>query len=394
MTTAPEVNSTPPPSSDDGSIVLRAFFVAALVFTTIGFIEIGFIGYDMWTGGSLSAQRAPDLSFGIRSWTTHHALRPGYANPAIHTNSFGLRSPEVAVPKPQGIFRILLLGDSFTFGMRVADDQVFARRLEDLLRRQRSSPSIEVVNAGVISYCPLLEYLQYRHHLHVLEPDLVILNFDMSDVQDHLAYSRDLVRGSDGTPLFVTEPSLRNATLSPMPHLLLFEWMGRRIRGARGRIQSTLEGVPFVRDQDRYLWAFDNGPEMDREAREAMMPIADLQALLAHNHVPLVLATYPQPWQVSADATPLPPIRDQYGIGAHAVHFNDRPFKKLAAFAAERQIPFVNATTAFRSDSNPVSLFLGNDFHFTARGHELYAGVLSRFLAEQSMIPGLAVHVQ
>src|SRR5215475_11213512 len=323
-------------------LVLRAFFLVAVAFTAIGLLEVGFIAYDVATGGSLSAQRAPDLSFGIRSWKVHHELRPGYRNPAVQTNSFGLRSPEVAVPKPAGTFRILLLGDSFTFGLRVADEQVFARQLEHQLRDRYHRDSIEVVNAGVLSYCPLLEYLQYRHYLHVLEPDVVILNFDMSDVQDQMAYSRDLVRDKDGAPLFVTEPSLRSNTPSAMPSLLLFEWLGRRIRGARGRVQSTLEGVGFVRDQDRYMWALDDGPTMDREAAEAMAPIADLQALLNHNRIPLILATYPQPWQVSADATPLPPVRDQYGIGRNKVHLNDRPFRKLAAFASEHRIPFVN----------------------------------------------------
>ena len=179
-------------------IFVRVLFLVVLAFTALGVIESGFMLYDVWTKGSLSAQRAPDLSFGIRSWTVHHAMRPGFQSPNISTNSFGLRSPEVSVPKPRGTFRILLLGDSFTFGLRVGADEVFARRLEQQLRARFPSVPVEVVNAGVISYCPLLEYLQYRHHLHSLDPDLVVLNFDMSDVQDHLAYARDLVRDSSG----------------------------------------------------------------------------------------------------------------------------------------------------------------------------------------------------
>ena len=384
----PQGTDTQPDRRDGGGAawLLRPLFIVAIAFTTIGLIETGFILLDLRTR-QFSTSRAPDLGFGIRSWTVHHALRPGYSNPAVHINSFGLRSPEVAVPKPTGTVRILLLGDSFTFGMRVRDEETFGRRLEQRLRGTYGSAPVEVVSAGVLSYCPLLEYLQYRHHLHVLEPDLVVLNFDMSDVQDHMAYSRDLVRGSDGEPLYVTEPSLRSQAPSAMPKLLMFEWLGRRIQGARGRIESTLEGVPFVRDQDRYLWALDGGPELDAEAQNAMAPILDLSRLLEHNGIPLLLATYPQPWQVSADATPLPPIRDQYGIGRHTVHLNDRPFKKLANFASEHHLPFVNATSAFRQDLAPATLFLGNDFHFTPRGHQVYADVLGRFIAEHALIP-------
>jgi hypothetical protein len=365
--------------------LLRLLFLVALVFTAIGVVETGFILYDLRTG-VFSTSRAPDVGFGIRSWTVHHALRPGYSSPNIHINSFGLRSPEVAVPKPAGTIRILLLGDSFTFGLRVRDDETFGRRLEEDLRGKYGTAPVEVVSAGVLSYCPLLEYLQYRHHLHVLEPDLVVLNFDMSDVQDHMAYSRDAVLGDDGVPIFVTEPTLRSQAPSAMPKLLMFEWLGRRIQGARGRVESTLQGVPFVRDQDRYLWALDGGQEWNAEARSAMAPIVELARLLEHNSIPLVLATYPQPWQTSADATPLPPIRDQYGVGRNTVHLNDRPFKKLEAFASEHHIPFVNATSTFRQDAAPATLFLGSDFHFTPRGHRVYADVLGRFISEHSLV--------
>jgi lysophospholipase L1-like esterase len=365
--------------------VLRLLFLIAIAFAAIGIIESGFILYDLPTR-AFSTARAPDLGFGVRSWTVHHALRPGYSSPNIHINSFGLRSPEVAVPKPAGTVRMLLLGDSFTFGLRVRDDETFGRQLEARLRGRFGSSAVEVVSAGVLSYCPLLEYLQYRHHLHVLEPDLVVLNFDMSDVQDHMAYSRDAVLGNDGVPLYVTEPSLRSQVPSAMPRLLLFEWLGRGIRAATGRVESTLQGVPFVRDQDRYLWTLDGGPDWDTEARHAMAPILDLSKLLEHDGIPLVLATYPQPWQTSADATSIPPIRDQYGVGRNTVHLNDRPFQKLARFASEHRIPYVSAVDAFRGDSQPATLFLGNDFHFSPRGHQLYAAVLGQFIADRALI--------
>jgi len=357
-------------------------FGIALIFTLIGLVESGFRVANLLSGGLIAARLTPDLELGIRSWTIHHAMRPGWINPASPTNSFGLRSPEVAVPKPAGTYRILLLGDSFTFGFQAADDVLFARKLEQRLRAG-GFPSVEVVNAGVLSYCPLLEYLQYRHELHVLEPDLVILNFDMSDVQDHLEYSRDLVSSPDGVPLYVTEPSLKNP---PTWRLLSFQWVAKFVTAARRRTESAVEGVPFTRDQDRYLWALDNGPEMDKEVQSTLAPIVNLSELLAHNGIPLVLATYPQPWQVSADATPLPPIREQYAIGMNTVHLNDRSFRKVEAFATTHGIPFVNATSAFRQAPKPASLFLESDFHFTARRHDLYAEVLADYLVEHALV--------
>jgi hypothetical protein len=89
---------------------------------------------------------------------------------------------------------------------------------------------------------------------------------------------------------------------------------------------------------------------------------------------------------VSASATPRPPIRDQYAVGRNAVHRNDRPFRKLERFAADHALPFLNATDAFRRHSAPDELFLANDFHFTARGHALYAEELARYLVKNRFV--------
>ncbi|MEO7191332.1 MAG: hypothetical protein ABI051_09770 [Vicinamibacterales bacterium] len=377
--TPPVADSTTVPETEPRArrppLLLLLFFAVGLLFTAIGIVECGFIGYDWASGGALSGLRAPDLGRGVRSWTMHHAMRPGYSDSAARLNSFGLRSPEVAVPKPAGTPRILVLGDSFTFGFRAAEEDVFVRRLENRLRAQ-GLPALEVVNAGVVSYCPLLEYLQYKHQLHVLQPDLVILNFDMSDVQDHLEYSRDGVWSDAGVPLYVTEPSLGKGATA-WPQLLSFQWVARKFNAATRRYQSAAEKSPFARDLDRYLWTFDGNDGWEKEAASTMAPIAELSKLLQHDHIPLIVATYPQPWQVAANATPYEPIRTQYGVGMNKVHLNDRPFKLLERFTAEHGIPFMNAAPVFRADADPASLFLQTDFHFSPRGNDLYAQLLA-----------------
>src|SRR5262245_7988462 len=45
-------------------------------------------------------------------------------------NSLGLRGPETSANKAEGTFRILCLGDSFTFGAGVREEDTFARRLQ------------------------------------------------------------------------------------------------------------------------------------------------------------------------------------------------------------------------------------------------------------------------
>ncbi|MBF0254473.1 MAG: hypothetical protein HQL11_05045 [Candidatus Omnitrophica bacterium] len=65
----------------------------------------------------------------------------------IHTieNRQGLRGPEVPEKEP-GEYRVICLGDSFTFGMGVEFPQTYPMVLEELLRRD--FPSVRVINAG------------------------------------------------------------------------------------------------------------------------------------------------------------------------------------------------------------------------------------------------------
>jgi hypothetical protein len=141
-----------------------------------------------------------------------------------------------------------------------------------------------------------------------------------------------------------------------------------------------------VGDLDRYQWTLDDDPGLDEEAHKAMEPIADLLRLLEHHGVPLVVATYPQPWQVAADATPDAATRRQVGVEPGTVHLNDRPFRMLEAFAAEQGVPFLNATGAFRQARDPAGLYLPTDLHFTPRGHELYADLLVQHLIDAGVV--------
>src|SRR5687767_15327143 len=61
-------------------------------------------------------------------------------------SSQGLRDDEVVIPKPAGVRRILVLGDSVAYGSSVPRQDTFANRLERISPRQLGP--VEVINAG------------------------------------------------------------------------------------------------------------------------------------------------------------------------------------------------------------------------------------------------------
>src|SRR5438105_1128358 len=84
---------------------------------------------------------------------TGFRLKPGGVGqfqmgiPAV-ANSHGHRDVEVAAKKPPGVFRILVLGDSFTVGANVRQEEAYPKVLERRLRSVYGS-RIQVVNSGV-----------------------------------------------------------------------------------------------------------------------------------------------------------------------------------------------------------------------------------------------------
>ena len=78
------------------------------------------------------------------------------------------------------MFRVLVLGDSFTAAESVNYDKTAVYLAEKKLNIE--GKNVELINAGVPSYSPILEYLWLREYGLELDPDLVILNFDLGDI--------------------------------------------------------------------------------------------------------------------------------------------------------------------------------------------------------------------
>lgn len=102
----------------------------------------------------------------------------------VRINAKGLRGPERPYEKPAGTRRVLFLGDSVTFGARVADDEaLFSAQVEALLR-ERSSVVVECINAGVGGYSPWQEAILLREECKDYDPDVVVLMFVLNDVTE------------------------------------------------------------------------------------------------------------------------------------------------------------------------------------------------------------------
>ena len=107
----------------------------------------------------------------------------------VVTNSLGLRNSEdVSLVKPAGKIRILTIGDSFTFGPYVNNQDTYPSKLEQILKQKY--PEVEVLNAGIPGYT-LKDELEYLEEKGVkLNPDVIVVGVYIADLSRYGASSQ------------------------------------------------------------------------------------------------------------------------------------------------------------------------------------------------------------
>lgn len=123
------------------------------------------------------------------------------------TNSNRLRMLyDVPFENEDGQPRILVLGDSFTFGENVNDDEVYTHLLDEKL------PDYTVINGGIHGYGHDQILLHYQDDGVKYNPDIVILGFISNDVARNVIGFRDFAK-----PKFELEDGELVLTNVPVP---------------------------------------------------------------------------------------------------------------------------------------------------------------------------------
>jgi hypothetical protein len=328
----------------------------------------------------------------VPSQITHHELRrmstvfdsaacQDSGDKAFVTNSYGLRGPEPSVPKDNSVYRILMLGDDTVLGSGLAAEDTVCRRLQ-LLLSERNTAQIEVINAGVPGYSPLLSVLQFEHELQRLQPDLVILHFDMSDVSDDSVYRRYLKTSQESS--ICTNPWLEYSRNSGSV------WQQVLQRSALAEFCHT-KAVGILHEEaaqsgsgssaERYAWTLQSPPDLRVQIQHAFSPVTRLQQVLAARGTPLYVSTAPVFWQVVSpdlDAG----LAARFGVYDSKPVDRDLPFQILDAFCRQKAITFCNPLAAFREFPESAELFdtRGSQVRLSRYGAALYARELARTL--------------
>ncbi len=112
---------------------------------------------------------ADNHGFFARRWA-----RSGF----VSMNSRGFREREFAAAPARGVYRITVVGDSFTFGNGIRAEQRFSNEMQRLL-----GPGFEVLNLGMAGHNTPEHLDLVRREVLALHPGFVLLQWFVNDVE-------------------------------------------------------------------------------------------------------------------------------------------------------------------------------------------------------------------
>jgi len=307
-------------------------------------------------------------------------------------NSHGLRDREISIRKPAGTRRLLMLGDSFTEGDGVEYEESFSYRLQQLLDSTALPERWEVINAGVGSYSPLLEYLYLTHRGLALQPDMVVLNLDLSDIFDDLSYSARTRYDERGVPVAATpetEPRPAGRLAASLVDVKdFFKDHTRLYNFIRLRIDRYLEGARHTVDMsgnihyDKYAMLRPQyHADFDRDCALTYRHLLLIRDTLQARGIDFRINVYPYGLQVSPREWTAG--RQFWGFTPDTL-YGTEPQATLTRFCRNSGIPVTNLCEAFRTYATKAGpLYHDYNGHWLPAGHmlvarELYAAILPR----------------
>lgn len=247
----------------------------------------------------------------------------------VHTNQQGFRmAQDVAPQKKEGTRRLVVLGDSITFGWGVEFGDSFVSRLPQDL----GQPPVEVINTGVGNYGTVQQVATFENVALALKPDAVVLCYFINDAED--------------VPPYIPHPWWSRSRLG----ILMWSRLDR-LRRVAGQHQDWQSYYRDLYQPDKAGW------------KAAQVAITRLGRLSQEAHIPGWLVIFPDLHLLEAKAYPF---------------YQEQAL--VAAVGEAAGLTVVDLTPSFLG-KDPPSLWVSHeDTHPNADGHHLLSQGISAAL--------------
>jgi len=363
----------------------------------------------------------PDSLIGWSGRPGAHGVYLDEGSAEVRISSAGVRDREHSIVKPGDVWRVAVLGDSYTEALQVAEDKRFTSVIERLLSECDAGGGrrVEVLNFGISGFGTAQEYLLLRGRVLRYAPDVVVLAFlPGNDITDNVRFldpslaSRPYVtlngsgqiawdRSFESTGSFRIKSSIiYRALLSAsdfsrvVQAAFLVRDIWRNKRSVEAQWEQRQQGQPANAHElglSAGVYAPPRTPQWQQAWNIAERLIAEMRSLTAQSATRFLLVTLSSAVQVDPDLKRSSEAAESYGV-TDLFYADDR----LHAFAAQRGIEVLSLARPLAEYARRNKVFLHGfpgktrtlgmnmnapgSGHWNERGHQAAGELIARYL--------------
>ena len=325
-------------------------------------------------------QYDPDLGFRVRP----------YAN---GTNRFGFNDRDYPLQKEPNIFRILVVGDSFSWAG--GKDRNYTAMLEKHFEEYYGRHQVDVINAGypMTSTAEQLEMLK-KDGLQY-NPDLVFLGFFMGNDFMEADPNRKKIVVNDvyfdidkrGEITFLGYPIVLKSRFvhfvkqkcTVFRELAKFRSVAKTKTDSAVKEEGTFTIDNFLRIEKARLEFFNvekyQAKKYQQKIDYIFQSIDKIDQLLKSRNIKFVVGIYPDEFQVNDDL--LNQIFSRFNLKRENYNI-ELGQKILKQYLDSKQIQYIDMLNEFSAEGREGQLYLYRDTHWNDSGNELAADIIFR----------------
>jgi hypothetical protein len=272
-------------------------------------------------------------------------------NIGVSLNSQGLRDDEYPLERVPGKKRMLVLGDSFGWGVGVEHDEIFVEVLE------KRHPEWEIINGSQAGYGTDQEILLLEHRMIAFRPDIVLLIFCVNDFYDNNTGMQFWYH----KPYFTVDEETLHLHNTPVPTQSFYQRMSRLVADrtyALGRIYYAL--IPILQVGKDMI----TDSRARREEREAPCKEGEQNSRFS------VTRKLLHRMKILVES-----IRARCIVVS--IPMNDECRNNLQSILTDEEIAHLALDSAFAGQGSEIFV---DRIHWTASGHQIAADAVDAFL--------------
>jgi hypothetical protein len=335
---------------------------------------------------SFYAERTYDLkgdSFLNHKWIPNHTMsNPHFAERGVapYTRNINsqswLATRDFDLQKPEGVYRVAYVGDSFIEGTCAEVDAI-----PSIVERTLTVPGkrVEVMNTGTSSYSPLLHFLLLKTKLLAFKPDLVVIAVDMTDVFDDSVYRATLQVDENGDPVACppghpavqthrrTEEGLQKITVSERVMMKLYD------RSAAVRLVVEVGET----------WRRSKKLSVDTAVPRSLDWCAAPRSEETKRNVAFTMEMLRKTVQLAKSAGAAVVVTGMPHLGQMKGAWSLQPLRDIETVCRHEGVPFLDPVPEMQrmlDGADPQDIYITGDIHYNTKGYRMVGEIHAKFL--------------